>query len=54
MFINKGQVKPPILHNTRDCSEFYVPYLSHSIYLKHFSGGEFGLWVKWEEGEEES
>ena len=24
-----GQVKSPILHNTRDGSEFYVPYLSH-------------------------
>ena len=25
----KGQVKSPILYNTRDGSEFYVPYLSH-------------------------
>ena len=25
----KGQVKSPVLHNTRDGSEFYVPYLSH-------------------------
>ena len=25
----KGQVKSPTLHNTRDGSEFYVPYLSH-------------------------
>ena len=25
----KGQVKSPILHNTRDGSEFYIPYLSH-------------------------
>ena len=28
-FFFKGQVKSPILHNTRDGSEFYVPYLSH-------------------------
>ena len=28
-FFYKGQVKSPILHNTRDGSEFYVPYLSH-------------------------
>ena len=28
-FFFKGQVKPPTLHNTRDRSEFYVPYLSH-------------------------
>ena len=27
----KGQVKSPILHNTRDGSEFYVPCLSHCI-----------------------
>ena len=27
----KGQVKSPILHNTRDGSEFYVPYLSHYL-----------------------
>ena len=26
---SKGQVKSPILHNTRDGSEFYVPYHSH-------------------------
>ena len=25
----KGQVKSPVLHNTRDGSEFYVPYISH-------------------------
>ena len=25
----KGQVKSPVLHNTSDGSEFYVPYLSH-------------------------
>ena len=25
----KGQVKSPVLHNTRDGSVFYVPYLSH-------------------------
>ena len=25
----KGQVKSPILHNTRDGSEFYVPYPLH-------------------------
>ena len=25
----KGQVKSPILHDTRDGSEFYFPYLSH-------------------------
>ena len=29
LFFFKGQVKSPILHNTRDGSEFYVPYLSH-------------------------
>ena len=31
LFLNyyKGQVKSPILHNTRDGSEFYIPYLSH-------------------------
>ena len=29
MIFYKGQVKSPILHNTRDGSEFYVPYLSH-------------------------
>ena len=28
-FFYKGQVKSPILHDTRDGSEFYVPYLSH-------------------------
>ena len=28
----KGQVKSPILHNTRDGSEFYVLYLSHYSY----------------------
>ena len=27
----KGQVKSLILHNTRDGSEFYVPYFSHYI-----------------------
>ena len=27
-FFYKGRVKSPILHNTRDGSEFYVPYLS--------------------------
>ena len=27
----KGQVKFPVLHNTRDGSEFYVPYISHSM-----------------------
>ena len=25
----KGQIKSPVLHNTSDGSEFYVPYLSH-------------------------
>ena len=25
----KGQVKCPVLHNTRDGSDFYVPFLSH-------------------------
>ena len=30
-FFFKGQVKFPVLHNTRDGSEFYVPYLSHYI-----------------------
>ena len=29
LFFFKGQVKSPILHYTRDGSEFYVPYLSH-------------------------
>ena len=29
LFFFKGQVKSPVLHNTRDGSEFYVPYLSH-------------------------
>ena len=29
LFFFKGQVKSPILHNTRDGSELYVPYLSH-------------------------
>ena len=29
LFFYEGQVKSPILHNTRDGSEFYVPYLSH-------------------------
>ena len=28
-FFFKGQVESPILHNTRDGSEFYVPYFSH-------------------------
>ena len=28
-FFFKGKVKFPVLHNTRDGSEFYVPYLSH-------------------------
>ena len=26
-FFYEGQVKSPILHNTRDGSKFYVPYL---------------------------
>ena len=30
-FFFKGQVKSPILHNTRNVSEFYVPYLSHYL-----------------------
>ena len=29
LFFFKGHVKSPVLHNTRDGSEFYVPYLSH-------------------------
>ena len=29
LFFFKGQIKSPILHNTRDGSEFSVPYLSH-------------------------
>ena len=29
MILFKGQVKSPILHNIRDGSKFYVPYLSH-------------------------
>ena len=31
LFFFKGQVKSPILHNIRDGSEFYVPYLSHYL-----------------------
>ena len=27
LFFFKRQVKSPVLHNTRDGSEFYVPYL---------------------------
>ena len=27
LFFFNGQVKSPILHNARDGSEFYVPYL---------------------------
>ena len=27
LFFFKGQVMFPVLHNTRDGSEFYVPYL---------------------------
>ena len=30
----KGQVKSPILHNTRDGSKFYVPYLSHNMQFR--------------------
>ena len=33
LFFFKGQVKSPILLNTRDGSEFYVPYLSHYTLL---------------------
>ena len=29
LFFFKGQVKSPVLQNTSDGSEFYVPYLSH-------------------------
>ena len=29
LFFFKRQVKSPVLHNTSDGSEFYVPYLSH-------------------------
>ena len=29
LFFFKGQVKSPVLHNTRDGSEFYVPYISY-------------------------
>ena len=29
LFFFKGQVKSPVLHNTSDGSEFYVPYPSH-------------------------
>ena len=36
----KGQVKLPVLHNTRDGSEFYVPYLSHYI---SFQREDFGF-----------
>ena len=44
----KGLVKSPVLHNTRDGSEFYVPY------LLHYLGGGLRLWLGWEEGKEES
>ena len=30
-FAKKGQVKSPILHNTKDGSNFYVPYFSHCL-----------------------
>ena len=48
----KGQVKSLILHNTRDGSEFYVPYLSY--YTVCILGGGLRLCVGWGEGEEES
>ena len=33
-FFFTGQVKSAKLHNTRDGSEFYVPYLLHCLYFK--------------------
>ena len=33
IFFLKGQVKSPILHNTGNGSELYVPYLSHYMYF---------------------
>ena len=49
LFFFKGQVKSPILHNTRNGSEFYVPFRT----ICNLEEG-LGLWVGWEEGEEES
>ena len=48
LFYFKGEVKSPILHNTRDGSMF----LTFTLYV--ILGGGLGLWVGWEEGEEES
>ena len=47
-FFFKGQVKSPVLHNTRDGSEFYVPFALYVILR-----GGFRLWEGWEEGKEE-
>ena len=38
LFFFKGQVKSPVLHNTSDGSEFYVPYLSHYMSICNFRG----------------
>ena len=50
LFFFKGQVKSPIFHNTRDGQS--------SMFLTFRTicnlGGGLGLWVGWEEGEEES
>ena len=47
-FFFKGQIKSPILHNTREGSEFYVFRTICNL------GRGLGLWVGWEEGVEES
>ena len=46
-FFLKGQVKSPVLHNTRDGSA--LPFALYEIL-----GGGLRLWVGWEEGKEES
>ena len=52
LFFFKGQVKSPILHNTKDAgSDCYVPYLSYYYVIL---GRGLGLWVGWKEGKEES
>ena len=39
----KGQVKSPILYNTRDGSEFmFLPYLTHTLYV-NFRGRTWAL-----------
>ena len=50
LFFFKGQVKSPILQNTRDGqSSMFLTFRT----ICNFGGG-LGLWVRWEEGEEES